>query len=387
MTTQTDDIVWMQRALHLAHQGMFTASPNPRVGCVVVKHGQCVGEGWHPGAGQPHAEVFALRTAGAQAVGATAYVTLEPCSHFGRTPPCADALIAAGVARVVMACEDPNPLVAGTGMARLRAAGIEVVSGVLAAEAEALNVGFMQRMRTGRPWVRAKLAHSLDGRTAMASGESFWITGTAARADVQYWRARSCALLTGADTLLTDQARMVVREDLLAQRWPDHPEVQNPWRGVVDSRLRLPADHPFFNAPQAMLFTSAQYSETELAPYRERGVTVLSCAVVGGHLDLRDVLQQLMAVQPVNEVLIEAGAELTGAFFRANLINEFVFYSAPCLLGSAGRPLLALPIDRMVDAVSLEVHDRRQFGDDQRVIARVRQKSSTATDEVSAIKR
>ncbi|MFY0664703.1 MAG: bifunctional diaminohydroxyphosphoribosylaminopyrimidine deaminase/5-amino-6-(5-phosphoribosylamino)uracil reductase RibD [Natronospirillum sp.] len=365
------DVGWMQHALRLAERGLFSTTPNPRVGCVLVKDGQNIGEGWHPGAGQPHAEVFALRAAGSAAAGATAYVTLEPCSHFGRTPPCADALIAAGVARVVVACDDPNPLVAGSGIARLRDAGIEVLSGVLAAEAEALNVGFMQRMRTGRPWVRAKLAHSLDGRTAMASGESLWITGAPARADVQYWRARSCALITGADTLLNDQARMLVRADLLAQRWPDHPPVMNPLRCVVDSRLRVPADHPFYAEGNTLLYTADSHSAAQLDAYRARGVTVVASARVGSHLDLSVLLQYLVDEHSANEVMIEAGAELTGAFYRAGLIQELILYSAPVLLGSAGRPLMALPIDTMAQARKLNIVDRRQFGVDQRIIARL----------------
>ncbi|WLD57404.1 bifunctional diaminohydroxyphosphoribosylaminopyrimidine deaminase/5-amino-6-(5-phosphoribosylamino)uracil reductase RibD [Salinispirillum sp. LH 10-3-1] len=387
MSDAAADIIWMQRALHLAERGLFSTTPNPRVGCVLVKDGQSVGEGWHPGAGQPHAEVFALNAAGLAATGATAYVTLEPCSHFGRTPPCADALIAAGVARVVVGCEDPNPLVAGAGIARLRAAGIDVTSGVLADQAEGLNLGFMQRMRTGLPWVRAKLAHSIDGRTAMESGESFWITGAPARADVQYWRARSCALITGADTLLMDQARMQVRLDLLAQRWPDHPAVLSPLRGVVDSRLRVPADHPFYAVDRAMLFTGNGHSVAQLDAYRARGVAVVTCASNGDHLDLLALLRRLVEAHAVNEVMIEAGAELTGAFYRAGLIQELILYCAPRLLGSAGRPLMALPLDTMADAVTLDVLDRRQFGADQRIIARLHGKSSHPTDEVQAIKR
>lgn len=375
------DALWMQEALRLAERGIFATTPNPRVGAVVVKDGVLVGSGWHPGTGQPHAEVFALRAAGAAAKGATVYVTLEPCSHHGRTPPCADALIAAQVARVVVASHDPNPLVSGQGLARLRAAGIDVVEGVLSAAADAINVGFLQRMRTGRPWVRAKVAHSLDGRTAMASGESFWITGEAARADVQYWRARSCAVLTGADTLLQDQSRLQVRMNLLAQRWPEHPEVKPPLRCVIDSQLRVPPQHPFFAAPDAVLCTLASIPAADLAPYKAQGVTVLQAPAVDGKVDVTFVLQQLAAQHGVNEVLLEAGPTLVGACFKQNLVDEFIFYQAPRLLGSKGRPLLDLPLSRMSEAINLRVTDQRQFGADWRIMAQVERASA---DEVSA---
>lgn len=375
------DAQWMQEALRLAERGLFATTPNPRVGAVVVKNGVLVGAGWHPGAGQPHAEVFALRAAGPAAKGATVYVTLEPCSHHGRTPPCADALIAAQVARVVVASHDPNPLVSGQGLARLRAAGIDVTEGVLTAAADAVNVGFLQRMRTGRPWVRAKIAHSLDGRTAMASGESFWITGEAARADVQYWRARSCAVLTGADTLLHDRSRLQVRMDMLAQRSPGHPEVKPPLRCVIDSQLRVPPEHPFFAEPSAVLCTLVSRPEKDLEPYRARGVTVLQAPAIADKVDVAFVLQHLAAEQGVNEVLLEAGPTLVGACFRNKLIDEFIFYQAPRLLGSTGRPLMDLPLSRMDEAVHLRVTDQRQFGVDWRIMARV---EGALTDEVNA---
>ncbi|MFC3853795.1 bifunctional diaminohydroxyphosphoribosylaminopyrimidine deaminase/5-amino-6-(5-phosphoribosylamino)uracil reductase RibD [Salinispirillum marinum] len=375
------DAHWMQKALRLAERGLFATTPNPRVGAVVVQGDVEVGAGWHPGAGQPHAEVFALRAAGSAAKGATVYVTLEPCSHLGRTPPCADALVAAQVARVVVASHDPNPLVSGQGLARLRAAGIDVTEGVLTAAADAVNIGFLQRMRTGRPWVRAKIAHSLDGRTAMASGESFWITGEAARADVQYWRARSCAVLTGADTLLQDQSRLQVRMDLLAQRWPGHPQVKPPLRCVIDSQLRVPPEHPFFAESSAVLCTLASQPERDLEPYRARGVTVLQAPALAGKVDITFVLQQLAAQQGVNEVLLEAGPTLIGACFRHKLIDEFIFYQAPRLLGSTGRPLMDLPLSRMDEAINLRVTDQRQFGADWRIMARV---EGTSTDEVNA---
>lgn len=370
MTGAGADQHWMQQALHLAAQGLFCASPNPRVGCVIVKSGQAVGSGWHPGTGEPHAEVYALRDAGDAARGATAYVNLEPCSHHGRTPPCADALIDAGVARVVVANTDPNPKVSGTGLERLRKAGIEVLNGVLWEQGEALNRGFFKRMRQGRPWVSLKLAHSLDGRTAMASGESQWITGQAARADVQYWRARSCAVLTGADTLLHDQSRLQVREDLLVQRWPDYPPLGTTRRLVIDSHLRVPANHPFFaQTEDACVVCGDDSPQAALQPFRDAGIQIEPISRGhDGHLQL-DALLDTLGRQGVNELLVECGPTLAGAWIQAGLVDECILYCAPIWLGSEGRPVAELPYTRMNEALPLKVLEQRQFGDDWRIIA------------------
>ncbi|TGG90378.1 bifunctional diaminohydroxyphosphoribosylaminopyrimidine deaminase/5-amino-6-(5-phosphoribosylamino)uracil reductase RibD [Natronospirillum operosum] len=368
----------MQRALRLAEKGLFTAAPNPRVGCSIVKGGVEIGAGWHPGVGEPHAEVFALREAGTAARGATAYVNLEPCSHFGRTPPCADALVAAQVARVVVGNIDPDPRVAGRGVEKLRAAGIEVITEVLAEACDALNQGFFKRMHTGRPLVRLKIAHSLDGRTAMASGESQWITGEAARADVQYWRARSCVVLTGADTLLHDQARLKVRPDLLKRRWPDHPPLQGPKRVVVDSQLRVPPDHPFYaDVSDVLVCTAADQSGPVLEALTHRGIQVISLPRRGEHLDLDELLLAL-GERGVNEVLVETGPRLSGAFIRQHLIDEVVLYMAPRWLGSRGLPVVDLPLDQMADSLGLQIREQRQFGSDWRIIAVPEKHSASA---------
>ncbi|MCH8550569.1 MAG: bifunctional diaminohydroxyphosphoribosylaminopyrimidine deaminase/5-amino-6-(5-phosphoribosylamino)uracil reductase RibD [Natronospirillum sp.] len=360
---------WMQRAIRLAERGLFSAAPNPRVGCTIVKSGVEIGSGWHPGTGEPHAEVFALREAGKAARGATAYVNLEPCSHFGRTPPCADALLEAGVARVVVGHIDPNPQVAGQGIERLRAAGVAVTVGVLEEACDALNKGFFKRMQQGVPWVRVKIAHSLDGRTAMASGESQWITGEEARADVQYWRARSCAVLTGADTLLHDQARLKVRRDLLVRRWPEHPPVENPLRILIDSQLRVSPDHPFFSdLSDVMVCTSADQEGDALAALHHRGIPVLCLPRRGDHLDLNELLQAL-GERGINELMVESGPRLSGAFIQQQLVDELVLYCAPRWLGSKGLPVVDLPLTRMAKSVLLDVQDQRQFGADWRIIA------------------
>ena len=357
------DQAHMARALELARKGIYSTHPNPRVGCVIVRDGQVVGEGWHVRAGEPHAEVHALRQAGELARGATAYVTLEPCSHHGRTPPCADALVAAGVRRVVAAMQDPNPQVAGNGLKRLADAGIAVESGVLEAEARALNAGFIKRMEQGLPFVRVKLAMSLDGRTAMASGESQWITGPEARAAVQRLRARASVVLTGADTVLTDAARLTVRADELGL----DPELtalavsRPPLRVLVDGRLRVPASAPFFQAGPALVATAL-----ESAPYPGHESLVLPGA--NGHVDLRRLLLEL-AARGANEVLVEAGPRLAGAFARAGLVDEYQIFIAAKFLGSSARPLLDWPLERMAEAPELKIVDMRAVGDDWRVIA------------------
>ena len=324
----------MRRALQLAERGLAGTDPNPRVGCVLVRAERTVGEGWHERAGGPHAEVMALRQAGADAEGASAYVTLEPCAHTGRTPPCVAALISAGVRRVVFAVSDPNPLVNGAGASALRAAGVQVREGVLAAEARALNPGFFKRMQCGLPWVRLKLAASLDGRTALADGRSRWITGEAARADVQRFRARSSVVLTGSGTVLADDPALNVR---LA----DTP--RQPLRVLLDGALRVSPDarmlHP---ANEALVFT-ASTDPARRAELERRGVRVeIAAAGPDGRLLLAPILRRLGELE-ANEVWIEAGARLAGAWLREQLVDELIIYLAPRLLGPGARPLLQLP--------------------------------------------
>ncbi|HWG76762.1 MAG TPA: bifunctional diaminohydroxyphosphoribosylaminopyrimidine deaminase/5-amino-6-(5-phosphoribosylamino)uracil reductase RibD [Steroidobacteraceae bacterium] len=361
------DLQYMRRALQLAERGLNSTDPNPRVGCVLVQQREdgdrIVGEGWTAPVGGPHAEVQALRAAGAQAAGTTAYISLEPCAHFGRTPPCAQALIEARVARVVYAADDPNPLVNGAGAAALRAAGIPVAGGLLAGEARALNPGFFRRMQTGLPWVRLKLAASLDARTAMASGESRWITGEAARADVQRWRARSSVLLTGSGTALADDPALNVRL----------PAVQRqPLRVLLDRALRVPAEARLFDPPgQALVFT-ASADTGRRALLEQRGVQVESATPAddGVGLALEPILRRL-ADQSANEVWIEAGARLAGAFVRERLVDELIVYLAPRLLGEQARPLLQLPAPaRLADAQRLRFVQCTQIGEDLRLIAR-----------------
>ena len=359
------DAHYMARAIELARKGLYTTHPNPRVGCVIVRDGQIVGEGWHVRAGEPHAEVYALRAAGELARGATAYVTLEPCSHHGRTPPCAEGLVSAGVARVVAAMQDPNPEVAGRGLKRLADAGIDVRCGVLETEARALNKGFLKRMELGLPFVRVKLAMSLDGRTAMASGESQWITGPAARSAVQRLRAEASVVVTGADTVLADGARLTVRADELGLDAEQTALVMSrpPLRVLIDGRLRVPLDAPFFKAGPALVATCVPPA----GQYR----TGPECLVIpgeNGQVDLRQLLVAL-AARGVNEVLVEAGPRLAGAFAEQGLVDEYQIFIAAKFLGSTARPLLELPLTRMSEATELKITDLRAVGDDWRVTA------------------
>ncbi len=359
------DAHYMARAIELARKGLYTTHPNPRVGCVIVRDGQVVGEGWHVRAGEPHAEVHALRAAGELARGATAYVTLEPCSHHGRTPPCAEGLVSAGVARVVAAMQDPNPEVAGRGLKRLTDAGIDVRCGVLETQARALNQGFLKRMEHGLPFVRVKLAMSLDGRTAMASGESQWITGPAARSAVQRLRAEASVVITGADTVLADGARLTVRADELGLDAEQTALVMSrpPLRVLIDGRLRVPLDAPFFKAGPALVATCV--------PPAEQYRTGPECLVIpgeNGQVDLRQLLVAL-AARGVNEVLVEAGPRLAGAFAEQGLVDEYQIFIAAKFLGSTARPLLELPLTRMSEATELKIIDMRAVGDDWRVTA------------------
>ena len=404
------DHALMARALRLAERGLFTTQPNPRVGCVIARDGEIVGEGWHQRAGEPHAEVFALRAADERARGATAYVTLEPCSHQGRTPPCADALIEAGIARVATASEDPNPKIAGAGAQRLREAGIAVQAGLMRDAAREINRGFFSRFERGRPWVRVKLAMSLDGRTALANGESKWITGEAARADVQRWRARSSAILTGAGTARADDPRLTVRMHDLEPLSPRErrrvaPSAQR--RGEGSTKLvhrndpessPAPSGHPFPEGegkdfvpplrvmldarldalrPDAhLLDDSAPTLVLHAAGVRPKDdrysrVELVEVAVdAGNRIDLVAALR-LLAARGVNELQVEAGPALCGALFEHNLVDELLLYVAPAVLGDTARPLLTLPpLASMAERRDWRVVDRRMIGRDQRLLLR-----------------
>ena len=361
-----DDHRYMARALRLAERGLLTTDPNPRVGCVLVKEGRIVGEGWHERTGEPHAEVHALQAAGEHAAGATAYVTLEPCCHQGRTPPCTEALIAAGVACVVAAMEDPNPQVAGEGLLALQQAGIDTRSGVLASEAEQLNAGFVMRMRQGRPRVRCKLAMSVDGRTAMASGESQWITGAAARRDVHRLRARSSAIMTGIETVLADDPSLTARPGDAAAG-----EIRQPLRVILDSRLRTPPDAKLLQMPGKTLLVTGVTDAEKKTRLTQKGVEVVTLPLEDDRLDLPAVLQYLGTLE-INEVHLEAGATLCGALLQAGLIDELVIYMAPHLMGNAARGLFALPgLERMEQRIQLSINDIRAVGADWRITAAV----------------
>lgn len=361
-----DDIRYMSRALQLARKGLYTTDPNPRVGCVLVRDGGIAGEGWHERAGEPHAEIHALHAAGARARGATAYVTLEPCSHHGRTPPCSEALIEAGVSRVVAAMEDPNPQVAGQGLARLEAAGIATESGVLQSEAEAINPGFIKRMRRSRPWVRCKLAMSLDGRTAMASGESQWITGPAARADVHRLRARSSAIATGAGTVLSDDPSLTARIEGI-----DNAVVLQPLRVVLDTHLAMPPTAKMLTLPGHTLVLTGNEDNGPRRALESAGAEVVLMPRQEGNIDLPAVLD-LLGQREVNEVMLETGAVLAGGMLRAGLIDELIVYMAPHLMGDQARGLFHLPgLDTMADRIALDIQDIRAVGTDWRIRARV----------------
>lgn len=364
----------MALALRLARRGWYTTRPNPRVGCVIARDGEVVGAGWHERAGGPHAEAAALAQAGASARGAVAYVTLEPCCHHGRTPPCTEALIAAGVRRVVAAMTDPNPRVAGAGIRRLCGAGVEVEGGLMGAEAEALNPGFIMRHRSGRPYVRAKLALTLDGRTAAADGCSQWITGAAARRDVQRLRAQSCAIVTGIGTVLADDPRLTLRPDELdlgeLARHVDPASIPRPLRIVVDSHGRMPAGARLLAVPGPVLIATADAPGPRGAESSGDSIEYDRFPGPGGRVDLRALLAGL-AQRQVNEVLLEAGATLSGAMLQAGLIDEMVLYIAPKLLGDRGRALFDLQDAlTLAQAVPLVITDARAVGDDWRITAR-----------------
>jgi diaminohydroxyphosphoribosylaminopyrimidine deaminase/5-amino-6-(5-phosphoribosylamino)uracil reductase len=353
------DHVLMARALRLAERGAYTTRPNPMVGCVVAHGDEVVGEGWHRKQGGPHAEVFALEAAGERAKGATAYVTLEPCSHTGSTPPCTDALIAAGVARVVAAMRDPNPQVDGSGFAKLRAAGIAVESGLMEAQAREQNRGFASRIERGRPWLRVKLASSIDGRTAAADGDSRWISGEASRRDVQRWRARSGAIVTGAGTVLADDPRLTVRFD-------DGIPFVPPLRVVLDPGLATVARGRVREGDAPTLYLHAP----DAKPPRDMGAEHVAVPVQGGCFDLAAVLR-LLAARGVNEVQVEAGATLAGSFLDAGLVDELLLYVAPVMLGEHARPLFGgLRIDDMAGRLHMRIVESRRIGADVRMLMR-----------------
>lgn len=366
----------MAHALRLAEHGLFTTDPNPRVGCVIVKDGEIVGEGWHCQAGERHAEVHALQQAGDRARGADVYVTLEPCCHHGRTPPCTEALISAGVSRVVAAMEDPNPRMAGKGLGQLRDSGILVQAGVLKDQAEQLNPGFVQRMHSGKPLVRCKLAMSLDGRTALANGESRWISGEAARRDVQYWRARSSAVLTGIGTVLADDPAMTVRlEPPLTAGSDCGVEIRQPLRIVLDSRLRIPANARILKQPgRTYVFTLETKDKVATAKLEAAGASIdyVPPSSHGPGIELSIVIERL-ARMGINELWVEAGPTLSGALLQAGLIDELIIYVAPLLMGDGARGLFHLPqISSLTECTTLEILDVRAVGSDWRVSARVR---------------
>ena len=365
-----EDRSYMARALRLAERGLYTAAPNPRVGCVLVAAGEVVGEAWHERAGEPHAEVLALRQARERARGATAYVTLEPCCHHGRTPPCTTALIAAGVARVVVAMKDPNPRVAGGGLQALERAGIATACGLLAAPAEALNAGFVLRMGQGRPLVRCKLAMSLDGRTAMASGESQWITGDAARADVHRWRARSGAVICGLGTVLADDPSLTVR---LAEVEAPRGGWRQPLRVVLDPRLSIQENARMLRLPGRTLVATAAEDREQAQRLAAAGAAVLRFPEGLDAVDLPALLRYLAAEEHINEVLVETGATLSGAFLRSGLVDELLLYVAPHLMGDGARGLFHLPgLERMDQRIGLEITDVRAVGSDWRITAKPR---------------
>jgi len=358
------DSVWMAQALRLAEQGLYGTSPNPRVGCILVVGEKIVGRGWHQRAGQPHAEVYALHESGGAARGSTAYVTLEPCSHHGRTPPCADALIEAGVTRVVVATQDPNPQVAGEGIEKLRAAGIVVECGLMETEARELNAGFFLRMTRGTPLLRSKIAMSLDGRTALANGASMWITGEAARQDVQRWRARSCAVLTGINTVLADDPQLNVR---------NIESPRQPLRVVLDSRLRIPLNARILQNCERgnVLIYTVLHDAEKIAALEKAGAAVCVMPFGKGQLDLHAVLGDL-AKHGCNEVLVEAGSTLNGAMLYAGLVDELLLYVAPQLLGDAARGMAQLgELTGLDQRINLKWHDVRQVGNDLRISVKV----------------
>jgi diaminohydroxyphosphoribosylaminopyrimidine deaminase / 5-amino-6-(5-phosphoribosylamino)uracil reductase len=369
MSITPQDYSFMAQALRLAERGLYTTMPNPRVGCLLVKDSVVIAEGWHQRAGEGHAEVNALAVAGSAARGATAYVTLEPCSHTGRTGPCAQALVDAGIVRLVYAMEDPNPLVSGQGVERVRAAGMLVDGPLLEDDARALNVGFIKRMTRKLPYVRCKMAMSLDGRTAMASGESKWISNPKARADVQRLRARSCAVISGIESVLQDNPSLNVRAAELDLPHAEAAAAKQPLRVILDSQLRLPRNAFLVGheAPILVVHNGAEANSEKLVDWPAH-VEFLALPAKDGRINLEKLLREL-ARRECNEVLLETGASLAGSFLRRGLLDELVIYMAPKLMGSGARPLFELPLDNMNASLALKITDMRALGKDWRITA------------------
>lgn len=355
-----DDRSFMTRALQLAERGLFTTTPNPRVGCVIVRDGVVVGEGWHAKAGEPHAETLALQAAGDKVAGSTIYVTLEPCAHHGRTPPCVDALIAAKPKRVVAAMQDPNPQTAGQGFEKLRAAGIAVDVGLMEAEARELNIGFVSRMTRGTPWVRMKVAASLDGRTALADGQSQWITGAEARRDGHAWRARACAVLTGVGTVKDDDPLLTVR---------DVATTRQPYRVVVDSRLQTPLSAKVLGP--GTIIAAAGVDAPRSVALRAHGAEVVVLPNHEGKVELPALLQEL-ARRGCNELHVEAGHKLNGSLLDEGLVDELLIYMAPCILGDTAQGMFHLPpLESLAGRRNVRITDISRVGDDIRILARL----------------
>ncbi len=355
------DHVYMSQALQLAEKGLYSTTPNPRVGCVIVRDGQVVGSGWHVSAGEPHAEINALNVARTAAQGATVYLTLEPCSHFGNTPPCAEALIKAKVAKVVTAMQDPNPLVKGSGLSLLRKSKIKVQNGLMKTSAEELNIGFVTRMKKNRPWVRMKIAASLDGKTALNNGKSQWITGEAARCDGHRFRARSCAVLTGIGTVLKDDPQLSVR---LVQT------PRQPLKVIVDSQLKTPINAKILRGDSVLIFTAGT-NEKKIAALSKAGARPVMLPDDNGNVELEKMMQTLAALE-INEVLVEAGNRLNSSLINARLVDELVIYLAPHLIGDDALGMLNLPeLTSLSEKYKLKIMDLRMIGQDIRIIARV----------------
>ncbi len=370
-----DDHRYMSRALRLAEKGLYTTDPNPRVGCVIVNNNQIVGEGWHLSAGQPHAEINALAAAGGRAKGGTVYVTLEPCSHHGKTPPCVDALIQAGIKKLICAQQDPNPQVDGQGMAKLRTAGIAAQSGLMSAEAEVLNPGFFSRMLRNRPYLRVKMAMSMDGRTALANGLSQWISSPAARLDVQRWRARSSAIMTGINTVLKDDPSLTLRLDPLLESGEIGSEqidfVNHPQRIVLDSFLRIPLNSRLLHQPGNTLIVCTVDDPAKQEALNSERIRVVKLAEKSsGKPSLLDLMKVLSTAE-VNEVLVEGGHILAGALLSSQLVDELILYVAPAILGDSAKGLFKLPIlETMQAKTELDIQDVRTVGPDLRIIAK-----------------
>lgn len=361
----------MNLALKEAKKGLFTTTANPRVGCVLVSRGRVVGKGFHKRVGEPHAEVFAIENADEFSEGAIAFVTLEPCSHFGKNPPCAHALIQAKVKRVYICNDDPNPLVAGNGIKKLQAAGIKVKRGVERKKGTQLNIGFFHRMNTGIPFVRLKMAQSLDGRTAMKNGKSYWITGKKARRDVQYWRARSQAILTGIETVLQDDCQMTVRVKQLPKKLQSLPhdfDRYQPMRVVLDTNLRIPFDAKILQGLGRSVVMTASDDSARIQQLESNGVEVVKIPMNQNQLDLNAVLKWL-GEQQVNELLVETGATLAGSFIQQKLVNQLILYTAPVIMGSTARPLFEINIEEMENRLHIDDFTIKQMGKDWRLMA------------------